>query len=267
MINNINMIVSVSLSYLLSIGLNKITEKGILKYLMNNGYAIKEGNKELYYEEVDKPNYKITCLIRNIPYLNVITTIIEGATNILAVEEVKRDLINKEIITKMSIEEIKEYSSISSFTIAEKIIHTKRKIEKNETETYEIQIHTTKEQMQESKIDKYEELNKIERSNIDTETKIKLLEILKFSIEKNIDNLNIDNLIKETKYEEYNIFKLYYNLFSLKDTMDQNSIKKVLYILNKTINLTNIEHEVKSGYISQIYVGIIEALNKTKKRN
>ena len=90
------------------------------------------------------------------------------------------------------------------------------------------------------------------------------------SIKTNINNLNISELIKSIERKDNIVNPLYLQLFYLENEVDNESLKTIIYSINKIINNTEVDTLEKENYLNQIVTVIysyLKELSKKEKQN
>lgn len=261
-INNFNLILSFVTSYIISIGINKITNKKMIEMIMDKGYGAKDGDSDTLINELERPNFRFSQILMYFPYINIIITMLESITNLNEFNIIFEDLKEMNVISKLDNAE-KELHDKDYSNSAIKRINQNRKEEKENKERYSICEYSFKHDIKDDK--NIEELNKITNSPLYYRYKIQLLEVLKFSILNNISNYNLDNMIISIQNNDYLFLEYYYKIFELQDNFTNEGLANILSFLNIILNDKNIDHFKKVEYFNLIYNKLEYYASKNKK--
>lgn len=265
----ITQIIIVITTYLASLGIYYATNQKILNLITKDGYTPKNGDLNSLWYELNIPNTQLTRVMAFFPYTNLIASLIEGIINLKTYDEILIDLKQKDIIVPMNQEE-KQYFKLKEETFkASTEITIARERELECQNNYSIEENALKEQLLNNQ-KYYKEIDLISNSKISYQYKIELLNILKYCITNNINNLNISELIKSIERKDNIVNPLYLQLFYLENEVDNESLKTIIYSINKIINNTEVDTLEKENYLNQIVTVIysyLKELSKKEKQN
>ena len=262
-INNFSLILSFLTSYIISIGINRMTNKRMIEMIMDRGYGAKDGDSDNLIYELERPNFRFSQILMYFPYINIFVTMLESITNLNEFDIIFEELKDMKIISKFDSAEKEIYDRTYSNNVIKRI-NKNRKEEKINEERYNICEYSFKHNIKDNK--NIEELNRITDSQLYYRYKIQLLEILKFSILNNVNNYNLDNMIKSIQNNDYLFLTYYYKIFELKDNFTDEGLANILSLLNIILNDNNINHSKKYDYMELIYNKLKYYANKNKKR-
>ncbi len=261
-INNFNLILSFGTSYIISIGINRMTNKRMIEMIMDRGYGAKDGDSDNLINELERPNFRFSQILMYFPYINIIVTTLESITNLNEFNIILKDLKEMNVISKLDNAE-KELHDKDYSNSATKRINQNRKEEKENKERYSIYEYSFKHDIKDDK--NIEELNKITNSPLYYRYKIQLLEVLKFSILNNINNYNLDNMIISIQNNDYLFLEYYYKIFKLQDNFTNEGLVNILSFFNILLNGKNIDHFKKVEYFELICNKLEYYASKNKK--
>ena len=261
-INNFNLILSFVTSYIISIGINKMTNKRMIEMIMDKGYGAKDGDSDTLINELERPNFRFSQILMYFPYINIIVTTLESITNLNEFNIIFEELKEMNVISKLDNAE-KELHDKDYSNSATKRINQNRKEEKINKERYSICEYSFKHDIKDDK--NIEELNKITNSPLYYRYKIQLLEVLKFSILNNINNYNLDNMIISIQNNDYLFLEYYYKIFELQDNFTNEGLANILSFLNILLNDKNIDRFKKVEYFELIHNKLEYYASKNKK--
>ena len=66
-INNFNLILSFVTSYIISIGINRMTNKRMIEMIMDKGYGAKDGDSDNLINELERPNFRFSQILMYFP--------------------------------------------------------------------------------------------------------------------------------------------------------------------------------------------------------
>lgn len=261
-INNFNLILSFITSYIISIGINKITNNKMIEMIMDRGYGAKDGDSDNLINELERPNFRFSQILMYFPYINIIVTTLESITNLNEFNIIFEELKEMNVISKLDNAE-KELHDKDYSSSATKRINQNRKEEKINKERYNICKYNFEKDVKNTK--GIEDLHKIASSPLYYRYKIQLLEVLKFSILNNINNYNLDNMIISIQNNDYLFLEYYYKIFELQDNFTNEGLANILSFLNILLNDKNVDRFKKVEYFELIHNKLEYYASKNKK--
>ena len=263
-----NLVLYLGVSYAISFCIDRLTDHLILKNIMDNGFAVRDGKIGKLREIIRIPNYEINKILRKLPIINIAASFLESTSNVYAVNNITQYALDCNIIEHFTKEEEEYYNNKRSFTFVSTSIHTRRKLQAIRKEIYEIKKDDVKKDsiLKTNNFDN-NDIKLIDNSRIDIDKKMKILEILDYSILNDIDNLNIEKLLREVSYKDNRILYYYYNTFCFKSLLSKDCTNNLLKILNRIINIDSLDNSLKENYIHLIYFSVLKTLYKTKKKD
>ena len=261
-INNFSLILSFVTSYIISIGINRMTNKRMIEMIMDRGYGAKDGDSDTLINELERPNFRFSQILMYFPYINIIVTTLESITNLNEFNIIFEELKEMNVISKLDNAE-KELHDKDYSNNATKRINQNRKEEKINKERYSICEYSFKHDIKDDK--NIEDLNKITNSPLYYRYKIQLLEVLTFSILNNINNYNLDNMIISIQNNDYIFLEYYYKIFELQNNFTNEGLANILSFLNILLNDKNIERFKKAEYFELIHNKLEYYASKNKK--
>ncbi len=261
-INNFNLILSFVTSYIISIGINRMTNKRMIEMIMNRGYGAKDGDSDTLINELERPNFRFSQILMYFPYINIIITMLESITNLNEFNIIFEELKEMNVISKLDNAEKELYDKDNSNN-TKKRINQNRKEEKVNKERYNIFKYNFEKNIKD--VQGINDLNKITNSPLYYRYKIQLLEVLKFSILNNINNYNLDNMIISIQNNDYLFLEYYYKIFELQDNFTNEGLANILSFLNILLNDKNIDRFKKAEYFELIHNKLKYYASKNKK--
>lgn len=245
---NINIIMSILVSYLVTLGINRLSNYYMFNMIIENGYCPVKGDiKNLFYE-LERPNYRLSEYLVYIPYINILITMLESMTNILDFEVIFKELSDMEIISKFNDKEIERYENNDGDIGS---IIKLRKEECLNKENYYIYENSFKKEFKKDSC--LEKLDIINNSDFLYEDKIFLLGLLKFDIINNISLDYLDMIIGYMRRDNSSFVSYYRKIFEYRDYYSKEDLREIIIFLNKIMEDNNIDMEKKIFYIRRLY--------------
>ena len=235
-------------SYFVTDFIDRKTKNVIINYITSYNYTIKNGNRRALNEYIHQ--YPICKILYYLPFVNIITSGIEGIININNINELFEKLKKDEFLSRLSIDEINAYDeTVNKEKIAYTIFEKREEFADNENFI--------------KRLSKNENdiltLDKIKMSSIEDVNKICLLKILKYNITNNINDIDYNKLIEYANFFLDFNYSGYYKLFRLnipKNSYNKETYNKIISQSNKIIN-TDLNIEFKEQILDDFYISII----------